>query len=65
MGKRLSALLPPSPGRATRPCILHAAWGEFVGLNGSKFSRVRGGGSQALECGAYDFRRQTPRPRAT
>ena len=28
MGKRLSALLPPGPGRATRQCILHAAYGE-------------------------------------
>ena len=40
MGKRLSALLPPGPGRATRQCILHAAWGDFVGLNGSKFRRA-------------------------
>ena len=38
MGKRLSALLPPGPGRATtNHDILH---GDFAWLNGSKFRRA-------------------------
>ena len=64
--KRLAARpLAPRP----RPSYDHASCMEtsdFAWLNGRKFRRAGCRGvAGALECGAYSFRRQTPRPRAT